>query len=153
MADATVDEVAVYFASTTTVSPDADITLTVNSVTEKGEICSQQNDSLIKLSIRFRIKHCYCICEFCHQINKIRIIFTDNQSSKIFIIFFIINNLRKKEIFIMFCINAKPKMEKTMPHFLHSIPRFTNIKKSRFIFRKEFFNYSQNCCSYFTVTR
>ena len=28
---------AVYFASTTTVSPDADITLTVNSVTEKGE--------------------------------------------------------------------------------------------------------------------
>lgn len=37
LADATVDEVAVYFASTTTVSPDADITLTVNSVTEKGE--------------------------------------------------------------------------------------------------------------------
>lgn len=105
------------------------------------------------MSIRFRIKHCYCICEFCHQINKIRIIFANNQSSKIFIIFFIINNLRKKEIFIMFCINAKPKMEKTMPHFLHSIPRFTNIKKSRFIFRKEFFNYSQNCCSYFTVTR
>ena len=33
-------------------------------------------------------------------------------------------------------------MEKAMPHFLHSIPRFTNIKKSRFIFRKEFFNYS-----------
>lgn len=116
-------------------------------------ICSQQNDSLIKLSIRFRIKHCYCICEFCHQINKIRIIFANNQSSKIFIIFFIINNLRKKEIFIMFCINAKPKMEKTMPHFLHSIPRFTNIKKSRFIFRKEFFNYSQNSCSHFTVTR
>lgn len=98
MADATVDEVAVYFASTTTVSPDADITLTVNSVTEKGEICSQQNDSLIKLSIRFRIKHCYCICEFCHQINKIRIIFANNQSSKIFIIFFIINNLRKNHV-------------------------------------------------------
>ena len=37
LADAKVDEVAVYFASTTTISPDADITLTVNSVTEKGE--------------------------------------------------------------------------------------------------------------------
>ena len=37
LANATVDELAVYFASTTTVSPDADITLTVNSVTEKGE--------------------------------------------------------------------------------------------------------------------
>ena len=37
LADATVDSVAIYFASNTTVSPDADITLTMNSVAESGE--------------------------------------------------------------------------------------------------------------------
>lgn len=37
LADATVDSVAIYFASNTTVSPDADITLTMNSVAEGGE--------------------------------------------------------------------------------------------------------------------
>lgn len=36
LADATIDSVAVYFASTTTVSPDSVITLTVNSVDENG---------------------------------------------------------------------------------------------------------------------
>ena len=37
LADATVDSVAVYFASNTTVTPDADIVLTINAVTENGE--------------------------------------------------------------------------------------------------------------------
>lgn len=36
LADAQIDSVAVYFASTTTVSPDAEITMTLNSVAENG---------------------------------------------------------------------------------------------------------------------
>lgn len=48
LADATVDSVAVYFASNTTVTPDADIEMTINSVADNG----QPGDILATTSIK-----------------------------------------------------------------------------------------------------
>ena len=50
LADATVDSVAVYFASVTTVSPDADVTLTLNAVGDNGQPGEMLATSTLKAS-------------------------------------------------------------------------------------------------------
>lgn len=50
LADATIDSVAVFFATTTTVSPDAEITLSVNSVSDNGQPGNELASTSLKAS-------------------------------------------------------------------------------------------------------